>query len=189
MHSIFLTIIGSLLYLSFAADIVWSPPAWPPKIEQPAYWGDVLNITKCYCEGRNEDSNSGHYYQFDYHNYYNEQDYTLAWTCDSDVTTTGRGKVGSKRVDFPVPDCWNAHDSWREEKRKECVRSYNGDTFCYETGNAHDPYDYYYFNGQKKGLPNHGIMEFPPYQCAALCRDKAGGKAVASECIFRSHLP
>ena len=46
-----------------------------------------------------------------------------------------------------------------------------------------------YFNGEKKRLPDHdGIMESPPHQCAALCRDKVGGKAVASECKFCSHL-
>ena len=69
------------------------------------------------------------------------------------------------------------------------MRSYNGDTFCYETGNAKDPYDYYYFNDQKRRLPTQGIMEFPPHQCVALCHDKVGGKVVASKCKFRSHLP
>lgn len=190
MHLNILPLVGSLLlHLSAADDIVWSPPTWPPDIKQPTYWGDVLNITRCYCEGLNDDSNSGHYYQFDYHSYYKEQDYTLAWTCDSDVTSTGWGNVGSKRVHFPVPDCWNAHDSWREEKRKGCMRSYNGDHFCYETGNAKDPYDYYYFNNQKRRLPTNGIMESPPHQCAGLCHDAVGGKAVASECNFCLHLP
>lgn len=131
-----------LLSIAAAADAVWSPPSWPPRIKQPAYYSDVLNITRCYCEGLNEDVNSGHYYQFDYHNYYHEQDYTLAWTCDSDVITKGWGTFNSKRVHFPLPDCWNAHDSWREKKRKECGRSNNWDTFCFETGNSHDPYDY-----------------------------------------------
>lgn len=174
-----------LLALLATAEAIWSPPVWPPVIKQPYHWGDVLNITKCYCQGLNEDRNVGHYYQFDYRNYHNEQEYTLAWTCDSDVRTTGWGTIGSKRVDFLVPDCWNAHDLWRKEKRKECSRSNIGDTFCFELGNTRDPYDYYYFNGQKRGLPNFGIREFPPDQCAALCRDKVGGKVVASKCKFR----
>lgn len=184
-----LLFLSLFLSISTATDVIWSPSTWPPKVEQHGYYSDVLNITKCYCQGLNEDSNAaGHYYQFDYHNYYNDQDYTLGWTCLTDIFTTGWGKVGGKKVHFPLPDCWNAHDSWREKKRKVCGRSSNGDEFCYETGNSHDPYDYYYFNGQKKGLPDHGIMEFPPYQCADWCRDKVGGKAVASECTFNSHL-
>lgn len=73
-----------------------------------------------------------------------------------------------------------------QRKRKECSRSYNGDTFCFELGNTPDPHDYYYFNRQKRGLPNTNIRGLLPEQCAALCRDKVGGKAVASECKFRS---
>ena len=165
---------------------VWEPPIWPPVIKSPYYWGDVLNVTKCYCIGLNEDSNYAHYYQFDYRNYYNEQVYKLAWTCDSDSATTGWGTIGSSRKHFPVPDCWNAHDLWRKEKRKECTRSYNGDIFCFELGNTGDPHDYYFFNKQKRGLPSSGIREFPPNQCVALWRDKLGGKVVASKCTFQS---
>ena len=171
-----------LLPLLAPAEIVWSPPVWPPVIEQPYYWGDELNITKCYCEGLSEDTNPGHYYQFDYRNFHNEQEYSLAWTCDSDAITTAWGMTGPKRVDFLVPDCWNTHDLWRKEKRKECSTSYNSDIFCFELGNTSDPYDYYYFNDQKRGLPSFGIREFTPNQCTALCRDKVGGKVVASEC-------
>ncbi|KAL9138377.1 MAG: hypothetical protein Q9175_000417 [Cornicularia normoerica] len=182
MHTTILTMITSLLLpLIATVEAYWSPPVWPPDVKQPYYWGDVLNITKCYCEGVNEDTNAGHYYQFDYRNYHNEQEYTLAWTCESDAATTGWGMMGSKRVDFLVPDCWNFHDLWRKEKRKECGRSYNGDTFCFELGNTPDPYDYYYFNRQKRGLPQYGIREFPPDHCAALCQDKVGGRAVASD--------
>ena len=176
------------LPLRATAKAPWSPPVWPPVIKQPYYWGDELNITKCYCEDPKRDRNPGHYYQFDYRSYHNQQEYTSAWTCDSDAVTTGWGTLGAQRVDFPVPECWNEHDLWRKEKRKECSRSYNGDIFCFELGNTPDPYDYYYFNNQKKRLPNVGIREFPPDQCAALCRDKVGGKVVASECKFRSIL-
>ena len=187
MQTTFLTVIASLLPSLLAKNLgpIYRPPVWPP-VPQPYFWGDVLNITKCYCEGPNKDSNPSSYYQFDYRNYYNEQEYTLAWTCDSDVTTTGWGPEGSMRNAFPVPECWNAHDSWRKEKRKECSRSYNGDIFCFELGNLQNPHDHYYFNGQKRGLPNIGVREFPPEQCAALCRDKVGGKAVASECKLHS---
>lgn len=181
--------ITSLFLLLLAtAEAIWSPPVWPPVVKQPYYWGDELNITKCYCEGPNEDSNPGHYYQFDYRSYHNQQEYTVAWTCDSNAVTTAWGTLGSKKVDFPVPECWNEHDLWRKEKRKECSKSYNGDVFCFELGSTPDPYDYYYFNKQKKRLPNRGIREFPPDQCPALCRDKVGGKAVASECRFPSIL-
>lgn len=188
MYNITLTTITSLLLalLTTAEGPILRPSVWPPPLQQPYYWGDMLNITKCYCEGVNEDTNPGQYYRFDYRNYYNAQVYTLGWKCDSNSTTTGSKVDGPYRANFPVPECWNTHDSWRKEKRKECVRSYNADTFCFELGNKQDPHDYYYFNGQRKGLPNFGIVAFPPVQCAALCRDKVGGKAVASKCAFRS---
>lgn len=179
-------IVSFILPFVAAAEVAWSPPVWPPKIKQAYYWGDVLNITKCYCEGLNEDGNSGHYYQFDYRSFHNEQEYTLAWTCDSDHTTRAWGTTGSRRVEFPVPDCWNAHDVWRKEKRKECGRSYNADIFCFELGNTDDPYDYYYFNGQKRRVPISGIKELSQDRCTALCWDKVGGKVVASECTLRN---
>lgn len=188
MYSIILTITTSLLLplLTTAEGPIYRPKTWPPVVEQPYYWGDTLNITKCYCQGVNDDTNPGHYFQFDYRNFHREEVYTLAWTCDSDATTTGKGTMGPKRLSFPVPDCWNAHDVWRKEKRKECVRSRNADTFCFELGDKHDPFDYYYFNEQKRGLPDFGIVDFPPDECVALCRDKVGGKAVASEYTFDS---
>ncbi len=147
-----------------------------------------MNITKCYCEGLDEDVNQGHFYQFDYRNFHNAQVYSVAWTCDSDATTTGWEPAGPKRLDFPVPVCWNAHDSWRKEwrkeKRKQCMKSFNADIFCFELGNTQDPFDYYYFNYEKRGLPNFGIVEHSPDQCVAVCRDQVGGKVVASECPF-----
>ena len=189
MQTVFLAVIAVLLpgllakYRPFL-----TPPAWPPEINQPFYWGDELNVTKCYCEGPNADSHPGHYYQFDYLNYHNKQEYTLSWTCDSDATTRGWAMADDRRMEFPVPECWNGRDSWRKERRKECSRSYNGDTFCFELGDSVHPYDYYFFNGQKRGLPDTGIRELAPDQCAALC-DKVGGKAVASECIFLTQPP
>ena len=186
MHTIiFRTIASLLLPLLVTAHGPWYPPVWPP-VNQPYYSGDVLNITKCYCEGPTEDSGFGHYYQFDYWNFHNAQAYTLAWTCDSDVSVTGRATIDSTQLPFPVPECWNDHDSWRKEKRKECSKSYNGDTFCFELGASSDPYDYYYFNKQKRGLPEFGIIEFSPDQCVALCRDKVGGKTVARYVCFPS---
>ena len=190
MHTITLTKVTSLLLLSLfttAEGPLWYPPVWPPVVQQPYYWGDMLNITKCYCQGVNDDASPGHYYQFDYRNFHNEQVYTLGWTCDSNTTTTGWVQNGPKRMSFLVPECWNGHDSWRKEKRAECVRTYLADTFCFELGNKADPHDHYYFNGQKRGLPNLGKLEFPPDNCAALCRDKVGGKAVASKCTFLDH--
>ena len=62
------------------------------------------------------------------------------------------------------------------------MRSYNADTFCFELGDKTDPHDHYYFNGQKRGLPDYGIVNFSPDRCVALCRDKLGGMAVASKC-------
>ncbi|CAD6571748.1 MAG: hypothetical protein ASARMPREDX12_004677 [Alectoria sarmentosa] len=183
MHTMILNMIALLLPLLATAEEtdVWSPPVWPPVLKQPYYSGDVLNITKCYCESLNEENKFGHYYQFDFRSYHNEQEYTLAWPCDLDATTTASGMIGAKRVTFPVSVCWNAHDLWRKKKEKQCSRSYNGDTFCYELGNTRDPHDYYYFNGQKRILPNYGNTDFPPDQCVALCRDKVDGKAVASD--------
>ena len=144
----------------------------------------MLNITKCYCEDGHGDRNPTAYYQFDYRNFHNKQEYTLGWPCDSDVTANGRAQVGRKVVNFPVPECWNEHDSWRKEKRGECVRSYNADVFCFEFGDKDDPYHYYYFNGQKKRLPNWGFQDFPPDQCEDLCREKIDdGMTVASKCI------
>ena len=180
------TILTSLLLvlITAAEGPRWRPSTWPPPTQAPYYWGDMLNITKCYCDGVNGDKNKGYYYQFDYRNFHNAQVYTLAWTCDSDAADIiGSGTVGSQRVNLSVPECWNARDSLREEKKKLCVKSYNADIFCFELGNKADPYDYYYFNQEKRGLPNNGIVEFPPDQCTALCRDKVGGKVVASECI------
>ena len=45
--------------------------------------------------------------------------------------------------------------------------SWDGDTLCFELGDRVHPYDYYFFNGQKRGLPDTGIREFAPGQCAA----------------------
>lgn len=180
-------IVLPLLFLLATAEAVWSPPSWPPSdVTEPYYRGDELNITQCYCGRTNEDKIYGHYYQFDYRNYANGREYTLAWTCDSDVSIEVVGTIGSKTAIFSVPDCWIASNSWRKEKRKECNRYYNRDTFCYETGDTADPYDHYYFNGEMRELPTFGIREFPPHQCATLCRDKVGGKAVAGECKFQS---
>lgn len=191
MHTVILTLI-SLLVPLITAQIGDDPPVvppilrpsvWPLPLPSPYYWGDMLNITKCYCEGDN-DATAGHYYQFDYRNYHNEQAYRVAWTCEKDATTTGEATVKGKRVSFPVPECWTAQAAWRSKKRKECVKSVYADTFCFELGNSKDPVDHYYFDEEKRGLPNFGIVEYPPDQCVALCRDKVGGKAVASECSF-----
>ena len=142
----------------------------------------MLNVTKCYCEGANEVSNPGSYYLFEYRNFHNAQVYTAGWSCDSDKTTTGWGTDGPQKVKFALPECWNGHDSWRDEKKSVCILSYNVDTFCFEMGNKADPHDHYYFNGQTRGLPHYGIVEFPPDRCVALCHNKVGGKAVASKC-------
>ena len=192
MHTTILTtIVLLLLPLLTAAGAptgapIWRPSVWPPVIELPYYWGDMLNITKCYCQSVNDNTHPANYYQFDYLNYHTAQTYTLAWTCDSDEFTTGWGTIASKKVSFPLRECWNAHDSWRKEKRRECVRYNTADVFCYELGNSHSPHDYYYFNDQKRGLPDYGIVEYAPDQCTDLCRDKVGGKAVASKFFSRS---
>ena len=181
MHTLILT---SLLLplLTTAGMPRWQPPHWPPPIHQFYYWGDMLNVTKCYCEGTKQSPNPGSYYLFEYRNFHKAQVYTLGWSCDSAKTVTGWGQDGPKSVKFPLPECWNGHDSWREAKRAACVRSYNADTFCFELGDKTDPHDHYYFNGQKRGLPDYGIVDFVPDRCVALCRDKLGGKTVASKC-------
>ena len=184
MHTLIVIIITSLLLplLTTAQESRWKPAHWPPPTDQFYYWGDMLNVTKCYCQGAKEASNPSSYYLFEYRNFHNAQTYTLGWSCDSDKTVTGWGQNGPKHVSFPLPECWNGHDSWRERKKAECVRSYNADTFCFELGDKTDPHDHYYFNGQKRGLPQYGIVEFPPDRCVALCRDKLDGKSVASKC-------
>ena len=92
----------------------------------------------------------------------------------------------TERVEYPVPDCWNTQAWERKEKRKECVTdTIFDDTFCFELGTDKDPYDHYYFDGQKRGLPNYGIVEHEADQCVELCRDKVGGKVVASEYILQ----
>ena len=189
MYSLILTIIMSFLLplLTTARNPhwqTWEPAHWPPPTEQPYYWGDMLNVTKCYCQGTKEAPNPGSYYLVEYRNFHNAQLYTLGWSCDSDKMVTGWASIGPKRVKVPVPECWNGHDSWREKKWKECIRSYNADTFCFELGNKRDPHDHYYFNKQKRGLPHHGFEDFSPDRCVALCRDELGGKAVASKCTF-----
>ena len=186
MHTLILTILTSLLLplLTIAEAPRWQPTHWPPPIRPFYYWGDMLNVTKCYCQGANQASRPGSYYLFEYRNFHNAQTYTLGWSCDSAKMTTGWGTNGPKRLKFSLPECWNGHDSWREEKRASCVRSYNADTFCFELGNKSDPHDHYYFNGQKRGLPNYGIVDLSPDRCVALCHDKLGGMSVASKCIF-----
>lgn len=183
MRTLVLAIFASLLLLLHAtAEAHWQPPTWPPDVTQPYYWGDVLNITKCYC---GDTMDAAYYYQFDYRNFHNMQDYTLGWTCDSEPAIDGWGTVGGKRTNFILPLCWNTHALWRKHKRKECSTSYNGDKFCYELGNTRHPVDHYFFNGQKRKLPVKGITEFPPDQCASLCRVKFQGKDIASEYHFR----
>ena len=186
MHTLILTIIASLLLplLTIAEAPRWQPTHWPPPTRPFYYWGDMLNVTKCYCEGANQASRPGSYYLFEYRNFHKAQTYTLGWSCDSAKTTTGWGTNGPKRMKFPLPECWNGHDSWREEKRASCVRSYNADTFCFELGNKSHPHDHYFFNGQKRGLPHFGIVDLSPDRCVALCHDKLGGMSVASKCIF-----
>ena len=184
MHTLILIIITLLLLslLTTAGMPRWQPPHWPPPIPQFYYWGDMLNVTKCYCEGTQKSPNPGSYYLFEYRNFHKAQVYTLGWSCDSANAVAGWGQDGPKSVKFPLPECWNGHDSWREQKRASCVRSYNADTFCFELGDKTDPHDHYYFNGQKRGLPGYGIVDFGPNRCVALCRDKLGGKTVASKC-------
>ncbi|KAM0794450.1 hypothetical protein BDR22DRAFT_875661 [Usnea florida] len=179
MRTLVFTIFASLLLLLHAtAEAYWKPPMWPPDVTQPYYWGDVLNITKCYCGDKVD---AAYYYQFDYRNFHNKQDYTLGWTCESNFTIDGWGTVSGKRTNFVLPFCWNPHALWRKHKRKECNTSYNGDTFCYELGNTHDPVDHYFFNGHKRKLPVKGVTDFSPDQCAPLCRVKFHGKDIASD--------
>lgn len=189
MHTFILTTITSLLLLPLLAlpgqspdDLpLWRPPTWPPpNIKAPYYWSDVLNITKCYCQGINGDNRPSNYWRFDYRNIYNSKVYTLGWKCDSrDLATGWAQEPGSERMSFLIPECWNGHSSWRKHKRMACVENVFKESFCYEFGNGADPYDYYYFNGQKRKVPDWGVREFPPDMCPDLCRDKAGGKVAS----------
>lgn len=181
MHTITLTTIISLLLLPLlttAEGPTWRPSKWP-SVKQPYYWGDMLNITRCYCQGVNGDIHPSNYFQFDYRNFHNGKVYTLGWTCHSDATATGWVQDGPERVSFPLPECWNGHSWWRKEKRRSCVKNNFADKFCFELGNKDDPHDYYYFNGQKRGVPDLGFQDFPPDMCPALCRDKVGGKVAS----------
>ena len=187
MHTITLIVtIASLLLplLTTAQAPRWRPKHWPASAHQPYYMGDMLNVTKCYCESATAHNIAGSYYQFDYRNFHTAQEYSLSWSCDSSKTTTGFGRNGHRREAFSLPVCWNGHDAWRDEKKAMCVKSYNADTFCFELGNKHEPYDHYYYNGQKRGLPDYGIQERTPLECVDLCRDKVGGRTVASKCTF-----
>lgn len=188
MHPLILTILISFLLplLTTAKEpwTPWTPSHWPPPTQQFYYWGDMLNVTKCYCEDVTQASSPASYHLIEYRNFHNEQVYSLGWACESTRTVTGRGQDGPRRVKFPVPMCWNGHDSWREKKQKECIRTYNADTFCYELGDKKHPHDYYYFNGQKRGLPHEGFTDYSPDRCVALCRDELGGRTVASKCTL-----
>ena len=191
MHTITSATMTSLLLvflllplLATAEGPVWRPPVWPPVVQQPYYWSDALNITRCYCLGvHDDDHRPGHYLQIDYRNFHNGITYTLPMTCDSDATRML--DIDPEHVE-PVPECWNSHPSWRQETRTECVEGVTfADTLCFELGNHWDDGDYYIFDGQWRQVPESGFVEYEADQCVELCRDKVGGKVVPSEYILQ----
>ncbi len=149
---------------------VYTPPS--------SYTGDVLNVTRCFCEDLNsptpseqqsddmyfQSSTWGHYYQFDYYNWHLETHYSIPLTCSS------REQINDHRMRLPL--CWD-----EELERKDCRVFPDGNVFCYQVGTlgkwSDHQNDHYMFNGQRRGLPQrHGVME--PDMCDGFCREKLG---------------
>jgi hypothetical protein len=155
-------------------DTVHMSQYTPPS----SYTGDVLNLTKCFCEDPNnptpleQDSESmyfktsawGHYYQFDYYNWHLNTLYSIPLTCSS------REQVEDHRMMLPL--CWDEISA-----RKDCGQYLDGNMFCFQVGTLgswSDKQMYHYsFNDQHRGLPRrHGVME--PDMCEGFCREKLG---------------
>lgn len=143
-----------------------------------SYSGDVLNLTRCFCENPNDLTTSaqqsdnmylqtpawGHYFQFDYYNWHLKTLYSIPLTCNS------REQVSDHRTMLPL--CWEENS-----ERKDCGQFPDGNMFCYQVGSlgkwSDHQNDHYMFNSQRRGLPQrHGIME--PDMCEGLCREKLG---------------
>lgn len=144
------------------------------------YIGDVINVTKCYCEDPTSGAPGGyfttgfgwgHYYQADYYNFHLRRLYSIAWTCHS-----------LKLTKAIIPTCWDSKHNEKEGKRFP-----DGNVFSYKVGSdgiwgdGHG--DHYYFNDQKRSLPTlgPGILNTTPEACEGYCKDHVQGMVAARE--------
>lgn len=165
-------------------------------IFEDPYTGDVLNVTKCYCEEVNYNPNDSKkpswasYYEASYYNWHNYETYVLPQFCDSsDLSgdTTEYKCHHNKACSFEwVPKCWSAPYLGK----KMCLRFGEGNVFCYKAGNVDgrlSDHDHYYFNEQER--ETHGLFinndhQQIPDMCIHRCKE-LGGKVLANNV---SHL-
>ena len=120
--------------------------------------GDVFRVSHCYCI----DSPSkelppvygqfyGSYYGFDYYNYHLNQSYAFSRTCASGewrTVTKVTSPLANDHELYEIPKCL----AWMEDKYKQCWQTDDENQFCME---AKGGKDFYYWNGQKRGVRNH----------------------------------
>lgn len=152
------------LPLSTTATPAPTPPQGHPKgwkapidpLDISTYNGDVLNVTKCYCEDPNDAIRKGFYYQYDYYNFHQNTFWSANKVCDSHGHNRALG-LGWE------PDCWG-NGAFKEFHVHSCMfvknqkSKYGRDSFCYQLQGIRmvdqnwTVGDYYYFNQQKRGI-------------------------------------
>lgn len=151
-----------------------------PYVPPPSYSGDVLNVTRCYCEDSNnqslsqvqsdgqlhsQTSNWGHYYRFDYYNWHHHKLYSLSLSCNS-----RQQQVKNDNLSLPV--CWE-----EGAKRKDCGLFPDGSKFCYQVGSlgtlVDEQTEHYSWNRQLRGLPKK-FSSMKPDSCERFCRQEVG---------------
>ena len=171
------TILSDLLdgargsYGENGTEFAYTPPA--------SYTGDVLNVTKCFCEDPNPlnpRETWAHYHQIDYFNFHLRQRYSLSMTCNSPEL--------NKRMN---PLCWPTKWGIRDAIDEKKVRYPDGNTFTYTIaydgrwGDAKT--EHYSFNRQRRGLPfsSHGTLQMVPKVCDGFCAEHFDGMVAARD--------
>ena len=152
-------------------------PSFNNYIPRASYDGDVLNVTKCFCEdptAANKFSPRtfwGYYYQFDYFNIHTRQLYTIVAKCHSSERL--------KRKSW-LPLCWDY------TQKVHVVKGFpDGNIFGYRQGFDGNHWgdllnEHFYFNNQKRGMPKYGpgTTEYVPTVCHQICKEQVQGLAV-----------
>ena len=120
--------------------------------------GDVLRVSHCFCiDTPSKDlppaygQFHGSYYGFDYYNYHLNQSYPFSRTCASgemSTVTKNTSPLANDHELYEIPKCL----AWMQESYKQCWQTDDGNQFCVEAKHGKD---FYYWNGQKRGIRNH----------------------------------
>ena len=161
--------------------------------------GDVLRVSHCYCiDTPSKDLPPaygqfyGSYYGFDYYNYHLNQSYAFSRTCASGEWRTVTKVTSTFANDhelYQIPKCL----SWMQDEYKQCWQTDDGNQFCMEAKHGKD---FYYWNGQKRGVHNHPPAAGTLYtassdldgQCQRMCQTiPARTEGVMQDTIVSNH--